>query len=395
MSRDLSEICERLSGIWEGSSVPNDSNRAVTIWKQCEIRFDLISSESTGLVKICGSGVSEWKGSDFKFNLDGVFDLKSFKFKMKKSHLDKETEYSGTVEQNYLGLSGVYDKGKLSLKRKNGIDSDVLDKLNGGWEGESVRESTNSATLWKDVNLKFNSSDLSITGTGNSIWKGEVIPFEVSGYILELRDRNVFAKLKKRHLSEKFKSTSQDYFELQIDTVILRIKGKQDKGIILDLHKPQSNSLAVPHQQVQAQAPAASVLSSKAPVTRAPSSSLSKEQNKEIYKSLLEGIIASGSITSKQEEILARNREQYCISDSDHTQILRSLGFTHSSWAELYNQKESSSEKPCIICFENQINVILLPCAHLALCSRCAKNLMNCPICRESIQSTIVVYSAT
>ena len=48
----------------------------------------------------------------------------------------------------------------------------------------------------------------------------------------------------------------------------------------------------------------------------------------------------------------------------------------------------------CVICQTEEKTVVLLPCRHQCLCKHCANNdqVINCPLCRESIQDKIVVF---
>ncbi|KAJ7943213.1 Transmembrane Fragile-X-F-associated protein [Quillaja saponaria] len=46
----------------------------------------------------------------------------------------------------------------------------------------------------------------------------------------------------------------------------------------------------------------------------------------------------------------------------------------------------------CRVCFEEQINVVLLPCRHHVLCSTCCEKCKRCPICRVSIEERLPVY---
>jgi len=50
----------------------------------------------------------------------------------------------------------------------------------------------------------------------------------------------------------------------------------------------------------------------------------------------------------------------------------------------------------CKICFEKQINTVLLECGHAALCSDCAKAITGqpCPFCRRPVSRVIVTYRA-
>lgn len=46
----------------------------------------------------------------------------------------------------------------------------------------------------------------------------------------------------------------------------------------------------------------------------------------------------------------------------------------------------------CKICLENNFNIVLLPCRHLATCEKCSSLLNKCPICRCSVEGTISVF---
>lgn len=51
----------------------------------------------------------------------------------------------------------------------------------------------------------------------------------------------------------------------------------------------------------------------------------------------------------------------------------------------------------CIICMENNRNILFEPCHHLSCCSTCINQMrnrpnFNCPICRTSIEQTVEVY---
>lgn len=46
----------------------------------------------------------------------------------------------------------------------------------------------------------------------------------------------------------------------------------------------------------------------------------------------------------------------------------------------------------CRVCFEEQIDVVLLPCKHHILCSTCCEKCKRCPICRGIIEERMPVY---
>ncbi|KAH0897373.1 hypothetical protein HID58_046941 [Brassica napus] len=61
---------------------------------------------------------------------------------------------------------------------------------------------------------------------------------------------------------------------------------------------------------------------------------------------------------------------------------------TFSPKDALSEQTDSSQQEKnlCKVCFENPVNMVLLPCKHYVLCSTCCKKCKTCPICRELIK---------
>ncbi len=54
-------------------------------------------------------------------------------------------------------------------------------------------------------------------------------------------------------------------------------------------------------------------------------------------------------------------------------------------------EKDTSIERACVVCLEQQPNVLFLPCKHIKVCSGCHKQRKNdqCPVCRCEIKSCI------
>ncbi|GER43845.1 transmembrane Fragile-X-F-associated protein [Striga asiatica] len=46
----------------------------------------------------------------------------------------------------------------------------------------------------------------------------------------------------------------------------------------------------------------------------------------------------------------------------------------------------------CRVCFDEHINVVLLPCRHYVLCSSCCEKCKRCPICRVYVEERLLVY---
>ena len=55
--------------------------------------------------------------------------------------------------------------------------------------------------------------------------------------------------------------------------------------------------------------------------------------------------------------------------------------------------EDDDPEKECLICLSVNKDTVIMPCAHLCVCSDCGKELVKakqtCPICRGNIQSLI------
>lgn len=58
------------------------------------------------------------------------------------------------------------------------------------------------------------------------------------------------------------------------------------------------------------------------------------------------------------------------------------------------NGKSSSTdENVCVICRDEQKNVVLMPCRHLCLCINCSGAIRICPLCRKPITKIMSVYT--
>ncbi|PWA34483.1 zinc finger, RING/FYVE/PHD-type, Transmembrane Fragile-X-F-associated protein [Artemisia annua] len=69
---------------------------------------------------------------------------------------------------------------------------------------------------------------------------------------------------------------------------------------------------------------------------------------------------------------------------SEQTEITKS---SQQNYERLQNEKVL-----CRVCFEREINTVLLPCRHHILCSICSEKCQKCPVCRVSIDERLPVY---
>ncbi|XP_030550809.1 uncharacterized protein LOC115755509 isoform X1 [Rhodamnia argentea] len=68
---------------------------------------------------------------------------------------------------------------------------------------------------------------------------------------------------------------------------------------------------------------------------------------------------------------------------SEQTEVTKS---SQQEYERLQNEKIL-----CRVCFEEQINVVMLPCRHHALCRSCCNKCKKCPICRVFIEGRLPV----
>jgi hypothetical protein len=61
---------------------------------------------------------------------------------------------------------------------------------------------------------------------------------------------------------------------------------------------------------------------------------------------------------------------------------------------QIANQKDSNCTKgpSCVVCMDNLVNLVCLPCRHLALCSFCGHSVDSCPICRSRIEDRMQIF---
>lgn len=49
----------------------------------------------------------------------------------------------------------------------------------------------------------------------------------------------------------------------------------------------------------------------------------------------------------------------------------------------------------CKICFTREVNTVLVPCGHNAICEQCSEMIRDkCPICRNAVSQIVKIYSA-
>lgn len=62
---------------------------------------------------------------------------------------------------------------------------------------------------------------------------------------------------------------------------------------------------------------------------------------------------------------------------------------------EAESTRQASKEANCVICMDNLINVVCLPCKHLSMCTYCGmgQDVTSCPICRTEIKEKMQIFT--
>ena len=64
---------------------------------------------------------------------------------------------------------------------------------------------------------------------------------------------------------------------------------------------------------------------------------------------------------------------------------------THDQTEEI-NYRDMITLLTCKICFSAVVGIIFLPCGHLVCCVSCAPAMVDCPICRKTINGTVQAF---
>ena len=51
--------------------------------------------------------------------------------------------------------------------------------------------------------------------------------------------------------------------------------------------------------------------------------------------------------------------------------------------------KWAKKDRTCVVCLDQEREVVLDPCRHYCLCRQCSDNLITCPMCRRRIEDVV------
>lgn len=82
---------------------------------------------------------------------------------------------------------------------------------------------------------------------------------------------------------------------------------------------------------------------------------------------------------------------------NDRTKIkYKNFTITYGSINNI-QREEYNIDHPCVICYANRVDIVLLNCGHARYCSQCIENIMKnnngkCPECRNNIKRVHKIY---
>ncbi|KAH9643397.1 hypothetical protein HF086_016686 [Spodoptera exigua] len=85
------------------------------------------------------------------------------------------------------------------------------------------------------------------------------------------------------------------------------------------------------------------------------------------------------------KELLVRNRVEYrgCLERKELLERAKTLWRNHAQYCD--DVEALPAEECCKICMAAPLECVLLECGHIAACTACAKQLAECPICRQYV----------
>ncbi len=132
-----------------------------------------------------------------------------------------------------------------------------------------------------------------------------------------------------------------------------------------------------------------------------------------LFTSYLEGLLCTDSLSADKLSRIMTAKKSRNITEKEYKEILFSLGESEETIASKrlkYNEKPTitlEKKRICTICYENEPNILFLPCMHCVICEECHDEYYSndgtsdddeedsnttCPICSQNIQDAKKVF---
>jgi hypothetical protein len=120
-----------------------------------------------------------------------------------------------------------------------------------------------------------------------------------------------------------------------------------------------------------------------------------RKVNNQLYQKLIEDLVGVGY---KRGEVLD---SIYTLNESGEEPTLSNImkelerrKNEEKKESDGKKEEKDSEENLCKICFESQIDSVIIPCGHYAICNGCTKGLNSCPICRNPIAQIVKTFKS-
>jgi len=336
-----------LCGVWRGSSVKktvNHPNGEITEWNDVIIYFNH-KQGSAGSIR--GRGESVWRSRTISFLLEGSFDIESGSLQLRKIHVG---EFNNILNyktilgspETFLVISSADDAGSLELKQFHQVNPDAAPRSSPQpldttgppmFQLPSPRPSPYGSVRFPRSSPPPEASPPPALSTGAGT--STVYSMLPSSAVLPPRKQ----------------SAPVSCSSLGAYSFLLPRTAMEDEEQGLDRQERDT-----------------------------------RIKNYTLY---LSGMVSSDRLTAAQQNALCSYRLSQGVTDEEHQAALRSISMGPK---EFERKLRTPSDEMCKVCYERQIDCIILPCGHFTLCEKCAMPLTECPVCRRGILEKKHVY---
>lgn len=98
------------------------------------------------------------------------------------------------------------------------------------------------------------------------------------------------------------------------------------------------------------------------------------------------------SIYGKHCEVYGKNP---IIHGSNTRKIKKHSKFVNSkndTKIPIEDEKDAPEDEKCKICVENKAIIVFVPCGHNRTCKECSDKIVECPFCKQKIESKIKIF---
>ncbi|XP_060863700.1 putative inhibitor of apoptosis isoform X1 [Metopolophium dirhodum] len=121
------------------------------------------------------------------------------------------------------------------------------------------------------------------------------------------------------------------------------------------------------------------------PIPEPQEQNITNSQNESEIVDINESVFVADSIHSNQSNDIQIKEEANVPSNES-----ANIKLSHSDLEE--ENRRLKEARLCKICLDQELGVVMLPCAHLVACITCASSLPDCPLCRQTIKATVRTF---